>query len=502
MSQHAAVSLVLLAATLLTALPATAASEKQPTALRDIIIEVLARHPDLSLGQLQVDLTAAASDKLEGMLDPQVNLSGNYSDETQPTTNPFAASGTNLAGISGSITKPLSDGSTLSGSLQYNRTRLNYPPTVPSAFQSTLNPNYQSRIDLTYRYPLLRGHGNPAYHEQKIASDQDTVSARWSVDVQRQALSGQVIALYYQLIADEISEQLAQEAVDRAEKLLQYQKLRERFGLIEAADRLQAEALLATRRMELENAGATLRRDRTDLNRLMLRRPEQPLHVAPLYRADQMPTEPPALAALLEQAERQRPIFKMIDARLQASEARLLAARDQHETRIDLVGQAGTRALTGTAGSALSQGFSVKDRFVGIGIEVSDTIGGHATAAGIRQAELTRQQALLQQKQARENITTELAGARTALLNARGTLSAARLRAAAERRKYAAELKRYREGRTDTATIVQFEGDLRLAELQAAMQAVTAEMAEHQLDLANGTLLLQIKTGHVGEMQQ
>ncbi len=491
--------IALIATALLASWPAAAADTGATSlSLRDVLHEVLENHPDLSLSRLQVDLSATGTDKLEGMLDPQVKLSGNYSDETQPTTSPFAASGTNIAGVSGSISKPLADGSTLSGSLQYNRTRLNYPATVPTAFQSSLNPAYQSRIDLTYRYPLLRGHGNPSYHEQKAASEQDTAAARWSVDVQRQALSQQALALYYQVAADEISVQLSQEAVGRAEKLLQYQKFRENLGLIETADRLQAEALLTTRRLDLANARAALRRDRTDLNRLMLHAPDQPLRIGLGQQKQQLPSPPQVLDKLLQRAEQQRPEFRVIDARLAASEARLIAARDEHKTSVDLVGQVGSRALTGSAGTAFNNSFTVNDRFVGLGIEVSDTIGDHASEASIRAAELTREQALLQKRQARENIKTELADARTALLNARSTLQAARQRAAVEKRKFAAEMQRYRQGRTDTATIVQFEGDLRNAELQAALQAITAEMAARRIELATGTLLSDITAGRAG----
>ena len=65
----------------------------------------------------------------------------------------------------------------------------------------------------------------------------------------------------------------------------------------------------------------------------------------------------------------------------------------------------------------------------------------------------------------------------------------ARLRVEAEKRKLDAELKRYREGRSDTATVVQFEGDLSNAERQAELLGVSLNLAEKQLAWAQGTLL-------------
>lgn len=59
----------------------------------------------------------------------------------------------------------------------------------------------------------------------------------------------------------------------------------------------------------------------------------------------------------------------------------------------------------------------------------------------------------------------------------------------AERRKYEAEAERYRDGRSDTATLVRFESELAAAELDVEMQRLTLALADHQFAWARGVLL-------------
>ncbi|MDT8375325.1 MAG: TolC family protein [Mariprofundaceae bacterium] len=471
----------------------------QSISLADVIIETFANNPDIPLSRLNRDFAKTEQQRIEGMLDPNLSTRIGYSDEKVTTPNPFAANNTQLGQLSGSIAQPLSDGSTLTGSLNYNRTMLGYPSSVPAAFQSSINPIYQNQIDLTYRYPLLRGHGNPAYHEQMAASRQDEEAALWRVEMLKEQLAEQATAAYFQLAADDLALKLAGDAVHRAEKLLQYQKMREQFGLIERSDRLQTEALLATRRMELTLAEATSMQGRTNLNRLMLRTPDAPL--VPdmnkgLFSAEE--AEEMSLDELLAEAEKVRPAFRAVEASLAASNARLAAARDQHETQIDLVGQLGSRALDASAGKTLGQGFTLNDRFVSLSVELSDTLTGNTTRASIRQAELGRQQAMLERLQLRESVKSRLANSITTVNSSRKTVAAAIQRARAEKNKFNAEMNRYRNGRSDTATLIQFEGELRAAELQAAIQQVSLILARHQLALARGAMLPALEAGNPG----
>jgi outer membrane protein TolC len=141
----------------------------------------------------------------------------------------------------------------------------------------------------------------------------------------------------------------------------------------------------------------------------------------------------------------------------------------------------------------LGQGFTLNNHFVSLSVELSDTITGNVTRSAIKQAELTRQQALLERLQLRESVKSQLASAITTLNSSYKTATAATRRARAEKNKFNAEVERYRSGRSDTATVILFEGDLFTAELQAAVRQVLLRLATHQLALARGTLLPALK---------
>ena len=454
--------------------------------LHDVLKIILQNNPDLSLARLQQRALQLDHDSLQEQLDPRYAIKGNLSDETSPTTSPFAPKGTSIGLLSGSFTQPMENGSSLTATASYTRAQSSYPSTVPKAFQSTINPTYQHQIDFIYRYPLLRGHDNRVYQEKLHQNEASTQAAQWQVAIQQEQWLAQGVRLYFQLAANDIAIQLSKDAVLRAEKLLVYQKKREHFGLIERADRLQAEALLAAREMELTNAQATRSSTLTALNRLMQHEHDEPIE--PQLPNLMMPKEQ-QVHLLLEQAKQQRPLFHLLDAQEEASAALLAQAMESDQRQFDLLGQIGSRSLSGSALTALGQGFTLKDRYIGIGFEVSDTLSQQSHRPAIEKAELGLERVRLQRQQAIENSITEMTTALTQYQNGHMTQAAAHKREAAEQEKFLAEMRRYREGRSDTATVVQFEGDLRTAELQAALQAIQIQLAIYQLQLATGSLL-------------
>jgi len=285
---------------------------------------------------------------------------------------------------------------------------------------------------------------------------------------------------------DEANRKLAKDAEQRADKLLKYQRKREQFGLIEKADRLQAEALLATRKLDLANAEARLIADTTALNRLMLRNTGIPIVTRDKQRLDILL---PDLDDAMDDIDKRRPELLALDSRLKAAQARLEEVKDTDSTQLDLVGQIGSRSLAGTPGTAVRQGFSLADRFASIGVEISDTVVGNAAKAAIRKAALEREQVLAERSQTIELIKDDLANILVLIRTGRKTWSAAKARVNAEQKKYQAELARYREGRSDTATVIQFEGDLRSAEIESALRRIALLRNQRQLAWVRGSLL-------------
>jgi len=461
-------------------------AEAQELTLSDVVQEVLQKHPNLSLSRTDTAIAAADEQRIEGLLDASLNGSIGGSDEKIPVASDFQAAESRKLQINGGISQPLSNGDTVGVQASYSRTGQGFTSPLAGAL-ARFNPAYRSQIDVTYRHALLRGADRPDYSLGLESVQEKTAAAFLSERIVARALALSALNAFFRLASDDINVTIARQAVERAREVLRYQKSRQEFGLIEQADALQAEALLAARQTDLQRAQAAHQMDKNALSRLMLGKSGQdisltlPPHSASASIPDMNEAERLALA--------QRPDIKAVDARLKAADADLAAAQDIDSMQLDVVAQLGTRALDGKPAPAAAGAFSANDRFASLALEMQDSVGRNSAKAAIRKAELARQRLNDQRQQSLELIRDDLSTAITAIETGIPNLRMSRLQAVAEQKKYRAEVKRYREGRSNTATLVQFEGELRNAELQERLQQLTLQLAGYQLAWAQGSLL-------------
>ncbi len=456
------------------------ASLSLKTALQRAITHSSALH----IAQLQEQDIHWNQQQLRTSQDPKASIKGQISDDRTPSSSPFAPVQNNIAFIQGNITQPLEHGDTLTLSAQYTRAHSSYSSTIPRSFQSTMNPSYQQQIDLIYRYPLLKGHDNAAYLNQLQQLTHNQEALRWQRLAQREQIAAQVGQLYFQLAANQVAITLSQDALKRSQRMLVYQQKREYLGLVERSDRLATKALLAARQADVVNAQNTYRNTQTILNRLM----QQP------YNTPIMPIIPSpngakfsSLDTLIQQAEHNRPIFHALQAQIQAAQAQLRLAQNNDQAQLDVVGQIGTRSLSGTAGQTLVQGFSLKDRYIALSMEWSDNISQKDMHSSIRKAALQSERIQLQQQQTRDDTITELSKAITQWYNATQTEQALQYQQSIEQMKFREDMRRYREGRSDTSTIIQSEGALQQVSLQTSLQNIQRQQALFRIQLLTGT---------------
>ncbi|MDQ6981868.1 MAG: TolC family protein, partial [Mariprofundus sp.] len=207
---------------------------------------------------------------------------------------------------------------------------------------------------------------------------------------------------------------------------------------------------------------------------------------------NQPPRTTPTINTAVKQAVHLRPVVQVLATPMQAADAQLAIARDTDQLQLDLVAQLGTRALDKTPLPAAAAGFSTHDHFASLSLELSDPLGRNTANAAIRKAELQRQRIEALRISALKQITDDISAAKIAILSGTPTLELAKKQVKAEHQKFNAEMNRYRQGRSDTATVVQFEGELRNAALNAQLQQLTIELAEQQMAWAQGRLLYDL----------
>jgi len=460
-----------------------------PLSLKQVISNVIDHHPDLNLNRIDRSIAETENQRIEGLLDPIVSAKMLASEEKVPVSSDFQASETRTGQLNASISKPFSNGGTISANITYNRINQAFNSPFAAAL-SRFNPAFRNQINVSYRQSLLKGFNRPDYRQSHFAAEAGIASADLQAGVIQHQLSLQAINIYYQLQADDLNIHIAEQAVQRAKKLLNYQRSREQFGLIEKADRLQAEAFLAARNTDLQRAKAQRFNDQSLLNRLMRKPSNQTITLqnTPETQISRMSTTTTDDA--IEIAKQHRPELQWLNSQLKAADAQLMIALDGDQVQLDMIIEAGSRALATSFGKGVTRGLEINDQryYVALSFELSDVLGRNSINASIRKAELSRQRISSQRLQSIEGIKDDIASASSAITSGLPTLAKAIKQAAAEQKKFSAEMKRYRQGRSDTATVVQFEGELRNASLNAELQRISLQLAHQQLLWAQGIL--------------
>lgn len=445
----------------------------------------LERRPETGITVWDTAVAVTTLERSEAALDPQVTLRVGVYDDRTPVLSGFQPAETLFAGMDAAISQPLGNGGALTLTADYSRTRLRYD-SVFAAQLSLLNPAWRGGVKIDYRHPLLRGAGRVEEETARAVAGTELQAARLRQRILARELALQTVDAFFRLLADEVRVRVVANALSRAERLLEDQRFRARFGLIEEADVIQGEALIAAQRLERQRAQANVRASRTALNRLLLRDAEAPLRlVVPVPGGD-----PPSLSRSLHEAEQKRDEFVLLRMERDIAEARLRLAREQARPQLDVIAEAGVFALERRPVDAAW--LDPEDRYVGLSLEFTDTLGRRVANAELRSTLFTLRRAEARAAELREQLHDQLSAIHVGLVTGSESLRLAIGRMQAERRKYEAETARYRDGRSDTATLVRFESELAAAELDVEMQRLTLALADRQFAWARGVLLEEL----------
>lgn len=454
--------------------------------LKHIVDTLIKQHPELNLKSLEIDLSKQDSEIIRGQLDSRWNADLSYQQNQPAVNNTFTPSETDVLSTNIGISKPFSSGGNLS--LNFNLSRTDQ--TTNPLFTPTFNPSVQNTLSLRYQLPLMKDAGRPQYHKNLIAALANVEVSKQQKLITLRSLGLQALNTYYKLLADDNSIRLAEVAVKRSKELLNYQRLREKFGLVEKADRMQTEALVAARKLQLQQAKAQKSSDQVELNIIMNAPTDSLVEVQSNLVEIKISKD---IKKALEIAQQKRPELSMLEALNQAAQARFELAKSDNRMQLDVVAEAGLMGLDADAGGAIGDTFNTEERFAGISIVANDLFGRHSAKANLAKAKLLVEKTRLEKVITMKNISDNLAATITAINTGIDSLKFARQQVAAEKRKYAAELRRYRGGRSDTATIIQFEGELSSAELAAESQNIVLNMLAKQLAWHEGQFLELLK---------
>jgi outer membrane protein len=306
-----------------------------------------------------------------------------------------------------------------------------------------------------------------------------------SHELMRQSARGTIRALlfetaraYYEVLRRQELLRVADEAVQRAQTLLDVARTQAEVGTAPAKDVLQAEADLANARVQQIQARNALRLAEADLKRLIGWEATQPL--PPLQRAAAPPEldQPPALDALWQRARQAHPELRTAQLNAQIAQLGVQIARLNAFSRMQ-VSLTGFHELEPTRRTQGQLRLTLSYPIFDAGL----------VRANLRQAEAEYQGAQARLLQLERNLYAELESALLTRLEIAERLTAAQAALTAAQRNYEAARDALREGAGTLIEVLTAQLALVTAETNLVQAVYDAYVADLRLKLATGAPL-------------
>ena len=442
---------------------------QQELNIYQVMQRVLDRYPTLKIAEMEVAQAAQQIRQIESSLGWILNSAVGITRDLTGLGTP-----SERLDVSGSIARQLQSGATLSlsGGYRYEDSSLSFSPVLP-------NPAHTTKLDLSYRLPLLQGEGNPVYSEGLVSADAGLELAEANNLLLRIALTEKVKDLFYSSVLTSAKIKNSKQSVRQAKKLSLYINKNVKLGLSENKDKLQAKAQLDSKLAELSAIQLQWKQLQNALNRLMLEewlKGFKPALLSGKYKALNV-------SELIERTKAYHPAIKFSYAKLAISESQINSARDKKKDSVDLVMSVGTRT---SDGNSLGGTVSEKDWAGAVSLQYKHLFNDDGVSAKYKRALLEKNIALQNIIKTNNDIHYTVSGLVSEVEFAELAVKTTRQRLKSESLKLKEVEHLYRSGRADTAQLIQFQNDYSIAQLSYQNQ---------KIDLHNRIIALQIYTG-------
>lgn len=444
-------------------------NDKNELTIYQVMQRVIDRYPSLKISALELEQAKSQRQQVESRLGWILNSSGGI-------THDLTALGTpsDRLDVTGTVGRQLESGSSISlnGGYRYEDSSLSFNPALP-------NPAHTTRLDLSYRMPLLKGDGNPLYSEGLISADAGKELAKANALLTRITLAERVSNLFYASVLTEARLDNAKKSVQRTRKLETYINKNVRLGLSELKDTLQIRAQLHSKLADLSAIKLQVEQQQSSLNRLMLENWK--------YKTKTILTSSENknynIDYLIETTKSYHPAVKISQAKLNIANSQINSALDNKSDSLDFVVSVGSRTSNGKSTTTT---VNEQDWAGSIKVEYQHLFDDKGISSKYKQA-------LIEKSIAQQNIQTNLDDIRYTVSGLVSEINAAKLALKTARQKLKSEYlkleeveQRFRNGRANTAQLIQFQNEYSFAELSFQNQKV---------DLNRRVIALQIFTG-------
>ncbi|MDH5471560.1 MAG: TolC family protein [Gammaproteobacteria bacterium] len=455
----------------------TASVSAQTMNLNQILQKVIDHYPSLKAAAIQVERARQDAIRVESQLAWQLSGKGGISRNMSLFGTP-----TDRVDVSGNLGRSLESGGTLSlnASLSREDATTTFSPVLP-------NPSVTSSLDLKYRHPLAKGADNPAFSQAKEKAMVSKMISSAEQQAMHDKLATQLIDLYIAASTTQSRIHNTQQAIARTKRLQTYIKDRSGLGLSEDKDILQVNAQLSGQQAEYQSLQIRWTQQRIALNRLMGRDWSDTLELV-IDNSDSLPDQ--SHDDLFQQASLRSPAILKVNEQLKLVDTAIKLSRDAKKDNLDLLMVLGNQTY---GGDTVTGSQSESEIFGGVSLEFKRGLDKSGYDAEIYQAQLDRSVALQNKKQIMEDLYYDLSSLLMEIKVSQQTVQAYQLSVTSEQKKLKEAEQRYKDGRTDTDQLIQFESHLSQAMLAYELQKIELNKRQYNLSLLLGELWKNIK---------
>ncbi len=379
-----------------------------------------------------------------------------------------------------------------------------------NSLNAALNPYTGSSLGLTFTQPLLRGFGASLNRRFiRIAGNEQRIG---SLLFQQQLISTVygVVRLYTDFVALVQDEQVKQETLNAAEKLLADTKAQVEEGTLAQVELTRANAQVFSARQDVINARGLREEQEAILKNVLTRRGnEDPLVAA----ARIIPTDTLSIPEkdevrpmqdLIGEALANRPDLGQAQLQIANAQIGLEGARNLTRPEVDLVGILQNNGLAGAAsgfaanpypgniggyGTALDQIFTRKYPTYGVGVQVTLPLHNRIAEADLARDELNVKQSQVRLRQLQNQARLEVEDALIAMRRARASYEAAEQARKLQQESLEAEQAKFEVGASTAFFVIQYESLLAQAKSTEVAALSSYVKARAALQRAMGTIL-------------
>lgn len=353
--------------------------------------------------------------------------------------------------------------------------------TITAGLASIIaDPQQALDFDLSYRMPLGKGDGNPAYQLALANSQTGLLMAKANKSLAYDRLANQVIEFYFATAQVQAQRTSAQKALKRAEKQVEFTRKNKRLGLAEEREVLQVTAQLRATRMELANANRLWFKQRTALNRLMGMPWDNEFELR--FANGKLPEND--YKYVYKDIETYNPTLKLNRAQKMMAEAAIDSAQNDRENQFDIIASLGSKSRSGDfpASSYNETGATYSLRF-----EYQLPMDKRGFDARLYQARIDKDIAEDNIRLVQDDIRYNLLSLLAEINVSKDSLKQSKSRLAIERQRHNEVRQRYERGRADTRQMIMAEGELAFGELSMQQQKIELAKRQAQLQVMRGT---------------